>query len=200
MNSASQLQMRVQDSPTNKIDSALKTSVQRMIRQEQSKITNVIHEGVVVTTELSPLKKLSDALWFSTAVKQHKAAVKAGQRGCVDCFKVYCIGDVFVAEQRGVTLVFANIYNMLTQFRSIGSDYNVTLQGDVTHNWQGVLSRAQQIGIRHKLQVVTSLRWCTRSFQLKARASIRMLPSGRLSTLRQGPPCDCLHATAQIGL
>ena len=87
---------------------ALKNSVQRMIRTERSKITNVILEGFEVTTELtqlSSLKKLSDALWFTTAVKEHKAAVKAGQRACVACFKVYCISSVFVTEQRGVTLV-----------------------------------------------------------------------------------------------
>ena len=40
-----------------------------------------------------------------TAVKQHKAAVKAGQRACFDCFNVYSISRVFVAEQGGVTLV-----------------------------------------------------------------------------------------------
>ena len=91
----------------------------------------MIHEGVEVTTKLSSFKKLSDALWFSTAVKQHKAAVKAGQQGCVNCFKVYCLGSVFVAEQLGFTLVFANIYNLLNLFRSIGSCYNVTLQDDV---------------------------------------------------------------------
>ena len=149
MNSASQLLMRVQDSPTKKIDAALKNSVQRMIRQERSKITNVILEGVEVTTELSSLKKLSDALWFSTAVKEHKAAVKAGQRACVDCFKVYCIGRVFVAEQRGVTLVFANIYNLLNLFRSIGSGYNVTLQGDVTHKASSAALNKLVYGTNH---------------------------------------------------
>ena len=59
MNSASQLLMRVQDSPTKKIDAAMKNSAQRMIRQELSEISNVIHEGVEVTTELRSLKKLS---------------------------------------------------------------------------------------------------------------------------------------------
>ena len=73
-------------------------------------------------------------MWFTTAVKEHNATVKAGQRAFVDCFKVYCIGRVFVTEQHGVTLVFANIYNLLNLFRSIGSGYIVTLQGDVTHN------------------------------------------------------------------
>ena len=66
-------------------------------------------------------------------MKQHKTVVKAGQQGFVNCFKVYCLGSVLVAEQRGVTLVFANICNLLNLFRSIGSCYNVTLQGDVTH-------------------------------------------------------------------
>ena len=84
-----------------------------------------------VTTELSSLKKLTDALSFSTAVKQHKAAVKAGQQARVDLFKLYCIGRFFVAAQRGVTLVFSNIYNLFTLFRSIGSCCNVTFQGDV---------------------------------------------------------------------
>ena len=80
------------------------------------------------------MRKLSDVLWFTTAVKKHKAAVKAAQRACVDCFKVYCTDRVFVADQRGrrgVTLVFANIYNSLNLFRSISSGYNVTLQGDI---------------------------------------------------------------------
>ena len=40
-----------------------------------------------------------------TAVKQHKAAVKARQRTSFDCFNVYSISSAFVAEQRGVTLV-----------------------------------------------------------------------------------------------
>ena len=80
-----------------------------MIRQEQSKITNVMLKGVEVITEFSSLKKLSDALWFTTALKQHKAAIKAGHRAYVSCLKVYCIGSAFVAEQRGVAVVFANI-------------------------------------------------------------------------------------------
>ena len=46
--------------------------------------------------------------------------------------------------------------------------------------------------------VATSLRWCTRSFQPKARASIRTLQTGRLSTLRLWSPCYFRRATARI--
>ena len=48
-----------------------------------------------------------------------------------------CIGSVFVTEERGVTLVFANICNWLNLFRSICSCYNVTLQSDVTYKRRG---------------------------------------------------------------
>ena len=73
MNSALQVLMCVQDLPKN--DASLKNYVQHMVRQELSKITNVILEGVKVTTEFISLKKLSDALWFTSAVKQHELAV-----------------------------------------------------------------------------------------------------------------------------
>ena len=45
-----------------------------------------------------------------TAVKKNCCALRNDQPGaCVDSFKVYCIGRIFIAEERGVTLIFANI-------------------------------------------------------------------------------------------
>ena len=129
--------------------------------------------------------------------------VKAVQRACVDCFKVSCIGRVIVTEQRGVTLVFANIYNLLNLFRSIGSGYNVILQGDVTHKASSAALHKLVYGTNRWYTaqiawVATSLRWCTRSFQPKASASIRTLLSGRLSMRLPGSSRDCLHAIARI--
>ena len=55
--SVSLLMRWVQHSPIKKLDAVLKNSVQHMIHQERSKLTNVMLEGVEVTTELSSLKK-----------------------------------------------------------------------------------------------------------------------------------------------
>ena len=43
--------MRVQDSPTKTIDAVFKNSGQHMIRQELSKITDVVLRGIKVTTK-----------------------------------------------------------------------------------------------------------------------------------------------------
>ena len=88
MQSAGDLLSNVQDTD-EAIDFSLKKSVQYHVRKERRGIRAYLLDDVEVDDTLGSLSRLSDKIWFKTALDQHNA----GQ--CMDLFKVYCIGRQF---------------------------------------------------------------------------------------------------------
>ena len=85
MQSAGVMLLNVQDT-NDTIDFSLKKSVQYHVRKELCRIRAYLLDEVEVDDTLGSLSRLSDKIWFKTALDQHNAGK------CMDLFRVYCIG------------------------------------------------------------------------------------------------------------
>ena len=120
MQSAGDLLRNVQDTD-EAIDFSLKKSVEYHVRKERRGIRAYLLDDVEVDDTLGSLSRLSDKIWFKTALDQHNA----GQ--CMDLFKVYCIGRQFMTEDRAVMISFSSVWNLLNFWRSVASGYNTQI-------------------------------------------------------------------------
>ena len=140
MQSAGDLFRNVQDTD-EAIDFSLKKSVQYHVRKERRGIRAYLLDDVEVDDTLGSLSRLSDKIWFKTALDQHNA----GQ--CMDLFKVYCIGRQFMTEDRAVMISFSSVWNLLNFWRSVASCYNTQIVMDVTHKCSTAAINKHAIGV-----------------------------------------------------
>ena len=100
--SAGDLMCNVQDT-NDTIDFSLKESVQYHARKELRGIRAYLPDEVEVDDTLGSLSRLSDKIWFKTALDQHNAGK------CMDLFKVYYIGRQSMTEDSTVMISFSSV-------------------------------------------------------------------------------------------
>ena len=140
MKSAGDLLCNVQDTD-DATDFSRKKSVQYHVRKELRGIRAYLLDDVEVDDTLGSLSRLSDKIWFKTALDQHNA----GQ--CMDLFKVYCIGRQFMTKDSAVMISFSSVWNLLNFWRSVSSCYNTQIVMDVTHKCSTATVNKHTIGV-----------------------------------------------------
>ena len=81
----------------------LKESVLYHIRKELRGISAYLLDDMEVDDTLGSLSRLSDKIWFKTALDQHNAGK------CMDLFKVYYIGRQSMTEDSTVMISFSSV-------------------------------------------------------------------------------------------
>ena len=118
-----------------------KTFVKKAVKISQRGIRAYLLDYVEVDDTLGSLSRLSDKIWFKTALDQHNA----GQ--CMDLFKVYCIGRQFMTEDRAVMISFSSVWNLLNFWRSVASCYNTQIVMDITQKCSTAAVNKHAIGV-----------------------------------------------------
>ena len=140
MQSAGGLLRNAQDTD-DAIDFSLKKSFQYHVRKERRSIRAYLLDDVKVDDTLGSLSRLSDKIWFKTALDQQNAGK------CMDLFKVYCIGRQFMIEDCAVMISLSSVWNLLSLWRSVSSGYNTQIVMDVTHKCSTAAVNKHGIGV-----------------------------------------------------
>ena len=101
----------------------------------------MLNVQVEVDDTLGSLSRLSEKILFKTALDQHNAGK------CMDLFRVYCIGQQFMMEDRAVMISFSNVWNLLNFWKSVSSGYDTQIVMDVTHKCSTAAVNKHGIGV-----------------------------------------------------